>query len=213
MAPFRQNFGMPSRRPPKVSFPLTIRRGSQLEEKLIPAHEHPSAIVLPIFKNIPGGYGRGEEGPVEIENFTYFGDSERFRKGMRAHTEGAYEVSFDSHDFIRFLAKIAHGYAVYEFGSGFLPTLIHLVEGNGLAEAGYWVGKCPDSVPPFEISTHSLRYRIFEARPGAQFIGVDVQLFAPVDDKGASFNFPTYSLVAGVLIEGDHSRFVTRKVA
>jgi hypothetical protein len=204
IAPFRQTYGLPSRRPKRATFPLTIDHGTHKELKEVPAEDHPSMLSLPVFKNLPGGYRTGQVGPVEVQAFRVYRSESKFREAIKEHgaPNAGVQISFALHSFIKLLAKVAHGVTVAEFGCDFEPTLIELIEGHGIEEAGYLVGNSPAELE-MNPASHAYRYRIF-GFGDLNVIGIDLRFFVSGDKMLPT---PTYSVVSGLLERNKHPRW------
>jgi hypothetical protein len=102
-------------------------------------------------------------------------------KRWQAKKYGAEEIlvvsDFRPDYFIRWLAKVAHGMAVANYGMEFEPLLLGIIEGN-LDEAGYMVGAPVKDIPaPSTANQHTIGTSVlYNGKDG--LIVTHIQLFA-----------------------------------
>src|SRR5262249_4088037 len=93
--------------------------------------------------------------------------------------------------FSRFLAKIAHSYAVARLGfDGFKPFLLDLIHRRNVEKALELVGSEPEIPPPAKGKFHEL-----DLVPHNEFVVVRIRLFASSSADGKAM--PVYLVVAG----------------
>ena len=95
---------------------------------------------------------------------------------------------------MQMLAKIAHSFAVAEWGfHSFRPLLLDLIVGASQT-ASYWVGGGDHDKPADQGGLHRLELKR-ELRLGTEYVVCYVRLFA-------NFGAPEYRIVAGTCNEG-----------
>jgi hypothetical protein len=156
------------------------------------ANEVPGTSVFPILR--PPGIMRGRALDDQDSVLTFWavdssGDgTERQRKLTAAGYKGALAYGqIRPLSFMRELAKIAHGYAVWNVGlNGFSPLLLPIIDGTAESTAGYLIGgNFPDGplTPYMPTPTANQIYQIspFQIDIGVdQYIGCQMRLFATV---------------------------------
>lgn len=193
--PTRIRLGLPTRNPEERPRELTLilsHGTTPIGEIKIPASEFP--LLIPGLKLPPPGLLVGERAHdrlvgefVLVQNETqvrkYLGDGKGFRAG-----------SFNNHIFMQMLAKIAHSYAVAEWGfHSFRPLLRDLILGRSQT-ASYWVGGSGRDLPPDPSGLHRLELRR-ETRLATTYVVAYIRLFC-------NFGAPEYRVVVGTWNEG-----------
>jgi hypothetical protein len=110
--------------------------------------------------------------------------------GGRVLLGGTSELSSD--DVGRFIAKIAHSYAVAELGIGsFIPFLTRAIRGDRPMNLSRYVGGpfMPQPIIPTQRE-HVIHIAECKTRRGENYVMARVRLFAP-------FNLPVYDVVVG----------------
>jgi hypothetical protein len=117
-------------------------------------------------------------------------------KKKRGAKKAEVELFVKPQQFSRFLAKIAHSYAVARLGfHGFKPFLIDLIHQRNVERAPELVGSEPVIPPPAIEKMHEL-----DLVPHSEFVVVRIRLFASASSEGKSM--PVYLIVAGALSAG-----------
>lgn len=193
---FRHAYNLPSRRRKERPdhYSLTFDRGKGHETKKLPIDDHPAHLILPRFAELPGVIGDGKMRLTPIESFLTFTSKGRLLRAAKHYNptrDTLIRVEFSFPDFLRMLAKIAHGIAVAEFEFGYEPDLVELIEGIGLNYSGYVIGRgVADLASPKEGAGHAYKCDLYAYGPFTLIL-VSIRLFAGIDRT------PTYTLVAG----------------
>lgn len=202
--PIRLLSGFRTRRPKERPRTLPVfefdETGGTTSKPLhVPLESHPALHILPQFEQ--PGILVGKEPSDQFHNMrlhTWWPDDVGDRIGrMRAlGAKKSVLESFSLADFIRLLAKIAHGAAVADFGLGhfkpLLPGLI-LSESTSTGCSAYYVGGAPGKVPGTERSTHRVSTAIHHVGEKVLLV-VTVRLFGFLIPPP-----PVYVIVAGEL--------------
>jgi hypothetical protein len=187
---------MPTRRPQDRPTELTLvlsEKNVPIGERRIPASEFP--LVIPGLLLPPPGILVGERPHDKIVGEFWIGCvgdpvrrfTEEPRKGVRLAT-------FNNHVFSQMLAKIAHSYAVAEWGfHSFRPLLRDLIIGNSQT-ASYWVGGAGSVKPADSTGLHRLELKR-EMRLGTEYVVAYIRLFC-------NFATPEYRVAVGTWNEG-----------
>jgi hypothetical protein len=102
--------------------------------------------------------------------------------------------SFNDHVFCQMLAKIAHSYAVAEWGfHSFRPLLLDLILGR-CEGADHWVGGTSPVKPPDPQGLHKMRLKR-EVLLGTEYVIAYITLFC-------LYGAPEYRVVVGTWNEG-----------
>jgi hypothetical protein len=203
--PYRRALGLTTRRPNEQpdDFPVTLKSkfGAPIKARLR-ASDHPM-IILFLFP--PPAVLSGQQnieatsaGKVVIRRVAPMPTSvivDGSNRPLRPGEDIEYPIDMDASDFVRFLAKVGLGYAIFErglaaFSELFLPSVV-LGSGKG---ALTFVGNPSGSIQPpviREPPLHGLMLR----REGS-FCNVYVQLF-----KGKNDPPPIYQVVVGKFSE------------
>ena len=194
---FRIHSNYPTRRKkerPKSLIANIIVDG-QIEAKEVPVEDHPSIIILPGFH--PPGLLRGESNlKVHREVRFWFkdiqGDVQSRIKRIDAE-KVRMNQAFPAGAFFRLLAKIAHGFAIAQYGpKAFKPFLPDLILDHCQNIPDY-IGNVPEDFPQDAIpeALHEIKLQRKETE-GAIYLVANIQLFA---NLGA----PIYQVVVGEL--------------
>jgi len=186
--------GLPTRRPEErpTELPIVLSDGKQTEIKTIPASEFP--LIIPGLVLPPPGILIGEKPHDRLvgefwclrENVS----SEKFLTPGR----GFKITSFNNHIFMQMIAKIAHSYAVAEWGfHSFRPLLLDLIVGNSQT-ASYWVGGNGPVRPNDPEGLHRIELKR-ELLLATEYVVAYIRLFC-------NFGAPEYRVVVGTWSEG-----------
>jgi hypothetical protein len=200
LGPFRRAAGLRSsiKKPRHVIYAVERHDGTRASW-LVPEMDTPSALVLPRLTNVPGILGGKTLDGSKPSFFLAVAKPSRFKdiRG-RAKESGFRSVRLQAYIpvpiFLRFLAKIAHGYTVAYHKFDFEPALLGIIEGTKLGAVDRFIGA---SSLPFERQTmpsHLLEIRYHPGELGI-LIRVDIQLFS-------HWGTPTYTVISGKLRPG-----------
>lgn len=195
---FRNRIGAPTRNPkdrpsePRVGVGRREGRGpleNSGEHMEIPISEMPLAYLTLKFRGLPGVLaGRPANGEINWEFWARSWLGEQALKRVSPRREGLHLGSLKPITFARFLAKVAHGYAVAETGGAtFEPMLLDLILGRS-EEIAFLIGGYPDDREPLS-DEFFLQWGWAQNERGA-FLVVEIRLYA---NLGA----PTYLVVVG----------------
>jgi hypothetical protein len=187
-ARLRSRSGLPTH------FPLILKFQDGHEERIMVAtEEHPATLILPRFDPPTLLSGNPPDG-------NYHMTTVQWRRASQAHDDllkqraaigSEVELFIRPQQFARFLAKIAHAYAVAQLGlTGFRPFLTDLILGRNVEHGPELIGGQHDLPPPASGILHELS---IEAHP--QYVVVRIRLFASSAAGGMSM--PVYFAVAG----------------
>lgn len=100
--------------------------------------------------------------------------------------------TFNILHFQRMLAKIAHAYAIAEYGEqSFIPALTYLIRGQASTHASYYVGGLPDHAPrPIIPGVLHQMHRQDAGIGETRYLGISIQLFSPI-------GMPFYHVIVG----------------
>ena len=202
MLAFRTVLGAPTydKKARPTSFPGRVRRDGEWREIELSIPEYTGTAAFPIFGLASAWTGR-EDDELELKGLRVVlasagtVSSATWTPQQRAGAEAVeipihYDFAKDPKVFARFIAKIAHGYAVDFFGvDGFRPSLIPSILGES-DDIGSWVGT-PTATTFAEPPNRGHRVRVGDDRNGG--VIASVQLFA---DSGA----PEYFVLVGRLV-------------
>jgi hypothetical protein len=164
-------------------------------------HEHPSALLVPRM-NVPTVHFRKHETedlpPAISLWFTPMGQDmmERARKigGEINLTRG-----LDASEFYRFIAKIAHSFAIAELGFTFHPYLLNLIELRPPLFASHFIGGHVGENRAPGLTLHEIEFSPSLVGPaGDELIMVRIRLFA-------SLGAPDHYAVVGSRWPESHS--------
>ena len=196
----RTHAGLRTRRKhPRQFFAELIFDDGHRERVPVPTDIHPSVLVVPQFEMPTLVSGRTSDGDFRFREIMWHVERrlewDEFVKA-RGAKQGAVRYPRKPGEFARFLAKIAHGYAVAMFGiDGFNPLLTDLILGRNVVRAPELVGSEPEIEPPASGALHQLDLLETEKN----FLIVRIRLFASSSIEGAH-GFPTYLVIAGAKI-------------
>jgi hypothetical protein len=197
LGPTRIRMGLPTRRPDERPTELTLflsePNGSGSEERKIPAHEFP--FVIPGLILPPPGILTGERRHNKIVGESWIGYADEKVTKIHLETGKAVRVAtFNNLLFSQMLAKIAHAYAVAEWGfHSFRPLLLDLIL-NRTDTIAYWVGGSGPVKPADTTGLHRLELRR-EILLGTEYVVCYIRLFC-------NFGTPEYRVVVGTWNEG-----------
>jgi len=195
LGPTRIRLNLPTRRPEERPSELQITlidENKNTTKKTIQASEYP--LVIPGLLLPPPGILTGEK-PHDrmIGKFWASRENETADKFL-SPGHGFKLATFNNHVFMQMLAKIAHSFAVAEWGfHSFRPLLRDLIVGSSQT-ASYWVGGNGDPKPADTGGLHRLELKR-ELRLGTEYVVCYVRLFA-------NFGAPEYRVVVGTWSEG-----------
>lgn len=187
----RIRLNLPTRNPGERPSELTMvwqTRDGQLEETRVSASEFP--LVIPGLKLPPPGIltGTPPHGKIAGEFWAAFPNDE-VRKSLKDGGPGLRIATFNNHVFCQMLAKIAHSFAVAEWGQlSFKPLLLDLILGRSQT-ADYWVGGNMSSTTPDPSGLHRI-HATRERIDGIEYVIVYLTLFC-------MFGAPEYRIVVG----------------
>jgi hypothetical protein len=183
---------------PDQFFADLIFEDGHRERVPVPIDIHPSVLVVPQFEMPTLLSRRTSDGNFRIrENIWHVERSLEWDEFVKARgaKQGAIQYPRKPQEFARFLAKIAHAYAVARLGiDGFNPSLTDLILGRNVVRAPELVGSEPEIAPPASGVLHEL-----DLLENGNFLIVRIRLFASSSIEGAH-GFPTYLVVAGAKI-------------
>jgi hypothetical protein len=195
----RAHAGFRTRRQhPDQFFADLIFENGHRQRVSVPIDIHPSVLVLPQFAMPDLLSGRTPDGNFRIRDTIWHVEPrlewDEFVKA-RGAKQAAIQYPRKPQQFARFLAKIAHAYAVARLGvDGFKPLLIDLILGRNVVRAPELVGSEPEIAPPASGVLHEL-----DLVKNKNFVVVRIRLLASSSIKGAH-GVPTYLVVAGTKI-------------
>jgi len=192
----RVHYQLPTRRPQNRpdAFPLDYNENGNTVTRMVPVLQHPFVVALPNFEtagmladrmvsdrmeNVEfRGFASYPMGLVPGPNSNFVGPS--FNMQLRA----------DPFAFARVLAKIAHGFAVAEYGMGAFTSFLTPIVLNQTNMVSYYVGSTPDK-KSYGIASKLHILQLKEYHLGqATLLLCYIKLFAP-------FPFPIYEVVVG----------------
>jgi hypothetical protein len=184
----RGKHGLPTRRKKERRIYFPLHYGSNLSERRVHFSSHPFVVALPSFGSEPWLLDSKPHGNTTLLVVT---DKAARR---RAALPVSYSMLMDFDAFYRMLAKIAHSFAVAEYGiDSFIPFLIELIiHGKGSRPTDYYIGSPPQPAPTDRASTpsHQLGIDFIGLQHGAWIGVVTIRLFAHL-------RAPRYHVVVG----------------
>lgn len=194
LGPTRIRLGLPTRNPDErpTELPLVLTDGKKIETRLVSASEFP--LIIPGLILPAPGILLGEK-PHDrlVGEFWCLRENSSSEKFLTPGN-GFKLASFNNHIFMQMLAKIAHSYAVAEWGlHSFRPFLLDLIAGNSQT-ASFWVGGNGPVKPPDVGGLHRLELKR-ELLLGTEYVVAYIRLFA-------NFGAPEYRIVVGTGSEG-----------
>jgi hypothetical protein len=153
-------------------------------------HEFPLSIVTLKFPEPPGILiGRDPTAQVNYEFWAR--PSDEVQKHISEDKQLVALAPVEPDTFGRFLAKVAHGYAVAELGEAtFKPALSHFIRNKPL-RALEWIGGQKDD-PPAREWLHEIQWEI-ETVGNKKYVVVNLRLFC-------CFGTPPYRIVVGEFV-------------
>ena len=205
----RMRYGFPTRRKKARldKLPLIIEQGGVVETIEVSIDQHPAVTPILYFEpcGILSGYA-GPERPVRIRALA--------NPGVTPENLGVDSFHIDLNpsveQFRRFLAKIAHCFAVLCLGrDGFTPWLVPLIlagEGDTESLIGGDVEFPESTARPDRSNVHQMLLRIYETKTHGSVCVAHIALFAnwfPVD---APERMPAYHVAVGPANALSHTR-------
>jgi len=200
--PMRLLSGFRTRRPKKRPKTLPVFEvddvdGLASKPMHIPLDVHPAFHILPSFEQ--PGILVGKEPSDQFHNmklYTWFPSdlNDRMARMKAMGMKKSMLESFSLADFVRLLAKIAHGAAVADFGHGhFRPLLLDLIldKSSLPGYSAHYVGGAPGKLPDTERSTHRVSTAVHHVNEKALLV-VTIRLFGFLVPPA-----PVYVVVAG----------------
>jgi len=197
--PFRTRIGAPTKHDAPKDF--NVHQGMVEEFELpwitkmkhagtikVAPHEFPFAIITLKFPEPPAILvGRDPAAYVDWEVWTRYSEEE-VKKYLGQDKKSIHLAPVEPDTFLRFLAKMAHGYAVGELGEKtFDPTLTHFIRNMPL-RALEWIGGQKND-PPATESLHDIQWEI-QTVEQINYVVVNLRLFS-------CFGTPPYRIVVG----------------
>jgi hypothetical protein len=195
--PTRIRLGLPTRNPEERPTELILilsQETTPIGELRVPASEFP--LVIPGLKLPPPGILVGER-PHDrlVGEFTLIQNEAEVRKYLVGDKKGFRVATFNNHVFMQMLAKIAHSYAVAEWGfHSFRALLPDLILGRSQT-ASHWVGGSGRAPPPDPSGLHRLELKR-EVLLATTYVVAYIRLFC-------NFGAPEYRVVVGTWNEGN----------
>lgn len=194
--PTRIRLNLPTRRPEERPSELTLvlsDKTTPVEERIVPANEFP--LVIPGLILPPPGILTGEKPHDRLVGEFWIGHGDNKTNEIMQQTGRGIRIgTFNNHIFSQMLAKIAHSYAVAEWGfHSFRPMLRDLIIGNSQT-AQYWVGGNSPIKPADHTGLHRLELKR-EMLLGTEYVICYIRLFC-------NFGAPEYRVVVGTWNEG-----------
>jgi hypothetical protein len=189
LGPIRIGLNLPTRNPQDRPTMLTLVRKHQdgrVEQKTVPAREFP--VIIPGLKLPPPQILTGAKSPGTGE--FWVADPANYMKNTLADDGSALRIAqFNIHIFCQMLAKIAHSYAVAEWGfHSFRPILLDFIIRN-IGDFSRWIGGDMTVTAPEPKGLHRIQAKR-EVIMGTEYVIVYLTLFCLV---GA----PEYRIVVG----------------
>jgi hypothetical protein len=156
----RAHAGIQSRSGLPTEFPLILTFADGHEEKvMVPAEQHPAALILPRFDPPSLLSGKPSDGNYHLTTVRWMRASQAHDYFLKAKGASGSEVELFvmPQQFARFLAKIAHSYAVAQLGlTGFRPFLTDLILGRNLERGPEFIGGQREIPQPASGVLHEL---------------------------------------------------------
>jgi hypothetical protein len=192
--PTRIRMGLPTRRPEDrpTELEIVLTDGKQTWERTIPASEFP--LVVPGLILPPPGILVGEKPHNRMVGKFWHARENATAEKFLSPGKGYKVASFNNHIFMQMLAKIAHSYAVAEWGfHSFRPLLLDLILRDAQT-ASYWVGGDMTVKPADLGGLHKMQLKR-EVLLGTEYVIAYITLFC-------MFGAPEYRIVVGTWNEG-----------
>ena len=149
-----------SRNDRPTHYPGAVKRNGLIRKEDVPLEHYPDILVLPVFTKPPSILQAGEPCAVSLtEVRNYHNKAANAAKLVQYGAEEIIVVpEFRPDYFIRWLAKVAHGVAVANYGMEFTPLLLDLIEGATSAKLTTLIGSQVRDMPaPATAAQHSVR--------------------------------------------------------
>jgi hypothetical protein len=192
--PTRIRMGLPTRRPKErpTELQIVLSDGKQTSERTITASEFP--LVVPGLILPPPGILVGEKPHDRMVGEFWCAREAATAEAFLSPGRGFKIASFNNHIFMQMLAKIAHSYAVAEWGfHAFRPLLLDLILRDSQT-ASYWVGGDMTVRPADPGGLHKMQLKR-EMLLGTEYVIAYITLFC-------MFGAPEYRIVVGTWNEG-----------
>jgi hypothetical protein len=191
LGPTRIRLDLPTRRPEDRPTELTMvmqHRDGRIEERKVLASEFP--LVIPRITLPPPGILTGDKPHNRLVGESWIGTpNDEVRKRVVDGGPGIRVATFNNHVFCQMLAKIAHAYAVAEWGIySFRPLLLDLILGR-TETASHWVGGDMTVKPADPGGLHKMQLKR-EILLGTEYVIAYITLFC-------MFGAPEYRVVVG----------------
>ena len=184
--------------PPEINDPPAPRKLAKFETP-VPTKDYPTIFVLPIFEE--PGLLLGKEPSREYQNvrLSVFQVSDRDERVKRLQESGLKGVKIYQemriYQFVRMLAKIAHAFAMAEYGARvFEPLLLPIILSND-PFGPYLVGGTRGPPVSADRGMHRVHTELWD-RPDGCFILARIRLFGDLSPI-----IPIYTAVVGRLPE------------
>jgi hypothetical protein len=186
--------GLPTRRPGErpTELQIVLSDGKQTSERTVPASEFP--LIIPGLILPPPGILVGQKPHDRMVGEFWHARENDTAEQFLSPGKGFKVASFNNHIFMQMLAKIAHSYAVAEWGFlSFRPLLRDLIIGNSQT-ASYWIGGASPIKPADPSGLHRIELKR-EMLLGTEYVICYIRLFC-------NFGAPEYRVVVGTWNEG-----------
>jgi hypothetical protein len=205
---FRLSTGIRSRRGTKdrpTELPLTVDfQSGDRRQFSLPISNHPSGVALLHFP-LPGVMtGDSPSDNWEWVKIRHWSINSRLPNDIEGAKSFNFKFEIKNWHFGKFLAKVAHGFAVAHFGINafdhWLPDLILGRHNNG----AYIIGSEPDLPPPVNVDFR-VGIDTWSSPEGARFVLVKLRLFAGMGLLvPGSLSTPVYCVIAGPIDPARH---------
>ena len=150
--------------------------------------------VLPVIKfpGVPGIILDKPAEPIQYRHSLLAILDTRLERAAKEHSDRSFEYTLHPEQFIRVLAKIAHGFVFATFDmQSIRPMLLDVILKGDLSQAGYLIGK-GDKDLESDVATHMCEWVIFRNNNQDRFlIGARIKLFSIIKKA------PTYLVIVG----------------
>lgn len=203
LGPLRMYYDLPSRRrkqrPKKLPLKVKVDPNDEWTFMDVDQDVYPFLVLLPILDLPDAISGKRTEGERGAKVRTLWVRGASFRDGLFEHMDGlAAELgvamieptaTFSAPEFIRMLAKVAHGFAVAELGlDAFTPFLLPIIKDNDTSGTVEYVGGVTRNEPAAS-ELHGLSI-IRHPSISQDLVVVRIRLFA-------CLGTPTYAVAVG----------------
>jgi hypothetical protein len=191
----RSSAGLRTRSQLPDGFPVILKfEGGREERSMVPADIHSSTVTVPKFALPSLLSGKKSDGNYHLTYTTFMRTSQAFDQFVKAKgaVSSGVESSIKPQQYARFLAKIAHAFAVAKLGAhGFSPLLLDLIHGRNVLCGPELIGSEPTTPPPVGGLMHELGLVNHH-----RYVVVRIRLFASAQADWVSM--PVYLAVAGI---------------